>query len=139
VKVARLDDIPSDFVSSSRWKPIRSTLGIEAFGINAYEALEAGEVLIPEHDETEDLAGEQRHQELYLVLRGRARFVVDGQDIDGVVGTLVFVDDPASRRAAVAVEPGTLILAIGGPAGEAYEPPPWEELFLNEVRARRPT
>jgi hypothetical protein len=117
------------------WKPIRSTLGIEAFGINAYVAKGAGERLFNEHDETEALAGTQRHQELYVVLAGRATFSVDGEQVDAPAGTLVFVDDPASRRAATAAEDSTTVLAIGGPVGAAYEPPPWEEIFLRE-RAR---
>jgi mannose-6-phosphate isomerase-like protein (cupin superfamily) len=129
MRLVRLDEIESVFISSSRWKPIRSTLGIESFGINAYEAFDAGEVLFPEHDETESLAGAQRHEELYVVLRGRARFVVDTEEVDGTVGTLVFVDDPAARRTAVAAEPNTVVLAVGGPVGEAYRPAPWEAMF----------
>jgi hypothetical protein len=129
VKTLHLDDIPSVVVTDSRWKPIRSTLGIESFGINAYEALDAGEVLVPEHDETEALAGLQRHQELYLVLRGRARFTVDETVVDGSVGTLVFVENPASRRAVVALESQTIVLAVGASREDAYAPPPWEAMF----------
>jgi hypothetical protein len=114
------------------WKPIRSTLGIEAFGVNAHVAEHAGDRLFNEHDETENLAGAQRHQELYVVLEGRATFTVDGEDVDAPRGTLVFVGDPASRRGAVAAEPGTTVLAIGGPVGEGYRPPPWEAIFLAE-------
>ena len=83
----------------------------------------------------EALAGAQRHEELYVVLAGRATFSVDGEDVDAPAGTLVFVNDPASRRAATATEERTTVLAIGGPVGAAYEPPPWEEIFLAE-RAR---
>jgi hypothetical protein len=88
--------------------------------------------LFNEHDETEDLAGTQRHQELYVVLEGRATFTVDGEDVDAAAGTLVFLEDPAARRAAVAAEDGTTVLAIGGPVGEAYRPPPWDKIFLDE-------
>jgi hypothetical protein len=130
MRTIRLDDIPAVRITDSRWKPIRSTLGIQAFGVNAYEALEAGEVLFPEHDETEDLAGQQRHQELYVVLTGRAQFTVDGVEVEGPTGTIVFVEDPASRRAAFAAERGTTVLAVGAPAGEAYVPAPWEHTFL---------
>jgi hypothetical protein len=114
------------------WKPIRSTLRIEAFGVNAYVAERAGDRLFNEHDETEELAGGQRHQELYVVLEGRATFTVDGEDVDAPHGTLVFVEDPESRRGAIAAEAGTTVLAIGGPVGEGYQPPPWEAIFLAE-------
>ena len=130
MKTIRLQEIPAVQITDSRWKPIRSTLGIEAFGINAYEALDAGDVVFPEHDETEALAGSQRHQELYVVLTGRAKFTVDGEEVDGEPGTLVFVENPGARRAAQAVEPGTTVLAIGAPVGEAYAPAPWERTFL---------
>lgn len=134
MKVLRLDEIEASKVEGTAWKPIRSTMGIEAFGINAYVARAAGDTLFNEHDETESFAGTQRHQELYLVFEGRATFTVDGGDVDAPRGTLVFVDDPASRRAAVAAEPNTTVLAIGGPVGEGYQPAPWEKVFL-ETRA----
>jgi uncharacterized cupin superfamily protein len=130
VKTIRLDDIRAVETADSRWKPIRSTLGIEAFGINAYEALEQGDVVFPDHDETEALAGRQRHEELYVVLTGEARFTVDGEELDATPGTIVFVDDPAARRAAEALAPKTTVLAVGGPVGEPYEQAPWERMFL---------
>jgi hypothetical protein len=136
VKTLRLGDVEPTLIDGTLWKPIRSTLGIRAFGINAYTAERAGDRLFNEHDETESFAGRQRHEELYVVLDGRATFTVDGRDVDAPAGTLVFVEDPPSRRGAVAAEAGTTVLAIGGPVGEAYEPAPWEERFLNEARAQ---
>jgi tetratricopeptide (TPR) repeat protein len=106
------------------WHPIRTLLGVQAFGINAWEATEAGQEVIGEHDEASDDA--TGHEELYLVTSGHARFTVDGREIDAPSGTLVFVSDPASKRAAVADEPGTTILAIGAKRGEAFEPSAWE-------------
>ena len=135
MKTIHLDDIDASTVDGTRWKPIRSTLGIESFGINAYVAERAGDVLFNEHDETEPLAGRQRHQELYVVLEGRATFTVDGEGLDAPAGTLVFVDQPASRRAASGAGPHTTVLAIGGPVGEPYEPAPWEKLFLTKRSA----
>jgi hypothetical protein len=136
VKTLRLDEVEPTLIDGTLWKPIRSTLGIRAFGINAYAAEHAGDRLFNEHDETESFAGRQQHEELYVVLEGRATFTVDGEEVDAPARTLVFVESPASRRGAVAAEPGTSVLALGGPVGEAYEPGPWEERFLNEVRAR---
>jgi tetratricopeptide (TPR) repeat protein len=106
------------------WRPIRSSLGVQAFGINAWEATEAGQEVIGEHDELgEDSTG---HEELYLVTSGRARFTVDDREIEAPAGTLVFVSDPATRRGAVADEPGTTILVVGAKRGEAFEVSAWE-------------
>ena len=132
MKIVHLDDIEATQVEGTLWKPIRSTLGIGAFGINAYVAEREGDRLFNEHDETEALAGDQRHEELYLVVAGRATFALDGREFDAPEGTLVFVDDPATRRGAVAALANTTVLAIGGPVGEAYKPPPWESSFLSE-------
>jgi hypothetical protein len=135
VKTIHLDDMEPSRTDSTLWKPIRSTLGVGSFGINAYYAAASRNVLVPEHDETEDLAGRQRHEELYIVLSGAAEFTVDGQTFEGESGTLVFVKDPRSRRAAVATQPETTLIAVGGPVGEPYDVPPWEERFL---RRRQP-
>ena len=109
-----------------QWRPVRRTLGIEAFGINAYTA-DADELVVEEHDETG--AGAGHHEELYVVLAGRATFTVDGESFDGPAGTLVFLDDPKERRGARAVEDGTTVLAIGGVQGQAFRISPWEFAF----------
>jgi tetratricopeptide (TPR) repeat protein len=120
---ARLDDLPR-FEGEFDTIPVRIPLGIDAFGVNAYGAREAGGRLIEEHDELG--AGAGRHEELYVVLTGRAGFTVAGEEVDAPAGTLVFVRDPATRRAAVAREPDTTVLVVGGTAGKAFEPSPWE-------------
>jgi hypothetical protein len=104
--------------------PVRIPLGIDAFGVNAYGAREAGGRVIEEHDELG--AGAGRHEELYVVLSGHARFTVDGEELDAPAGTLVFVRDPASRRGATAAAPDTTVLVVGGTVGKAFEPSPWE-------------
>ena len=104
--------------------PVRIPLGIAAFGVNVYGAREAGGHVIEEHDELG--AGAGRHEELYVVLAGRAAFTVAGEELDAPAGTLVFVRDPATRRSATAVEPDTTVLVIGGTVGKAFAPSPWE-------------
>lgn len=133
----RLDDVEEIRVDGGalRWKPLRRTLGIRAFGMNAYAA-EAGEEVVEEHDEVGS-AGSGGHEEVYLVAAGRARFVVDGETFDAPAGTLVFLPDPSARRAAVAVEDGTVVVAIGGEPGKAYEISPWEHYFAAEGPAAR--
>jgi len=93
-----------------RWHMIRSVLGIESFGINAWRATEAGQQIIGEHDELGSGAG--GHEELYFVLSGRATFTVDGERVDAPAGSILFVKDPATRRAAVADEAPFWLLAI---------------------------
>jgi hypothetical protein len=134
VKILRLGELEPATVEGTRWLPIRSTLGVRALGINAYVG-SAGERLINEHDETEDLAGSQRHEELYVVLRGGATFTVDGEDVELADADILFVDDPSSRRGAVATRGDTLVLAIGGPVDEAYRPAPWEAVLLEQRAA----
>ena len=122
-EVARLDELQR-FEGAFTTVPVRIPLGISAFGVNAYEATAVGGPVIEEHDELG--AGAGPHEELYLVLRGHARFTVAGEELDAPAGTLVFVRDPAARRGADAVAPGTTVLVVGATRGEAFEPSPWE-------------
>ena len=95
------------------YRLVRRELGISSFGINGFTA-DAGAQLIEEHDE---LGSNARHEEVYVVLGGRARFTVDGEEHEATAGTFVFLPDPASRRTAVALEDGTSAIAIGGRRG----------------------
>ncbi len=123
--VTRLEDV-GGFAGAqgAEWHPIRTELGISAFGVNAWRASEAGQELIGEHDEVDGGAG--GHEELYVVLAGRATFTVDGETVDAGAGKLVFVGDPAVKRSAVAEEAGTIVLVAGGKRGEAFSISPWE-------------
>jgi mannose-6-phosphate isomerase-like protein (cupin superfamily) len=113
--IDELARIPYEF---GVYRPIRRALGVSAFGVNAYSADE-GWVLEP-HDEQRT-----NDEELYVVLSGRAEFVVDGETLDAPEGTLVLVP-PDAHREARAVEPGTILLAIGGKEGAAGPISPWE-------------
>lgn len=116
-QVARLDEV--DVLGN--WLPLRRRLGVAAFGINAWTGDEDAEV-INEHEETES-----GHEELYLVVRGRVTFTVDGEEVDGPRGTILFVRQPATKRKAVAREAGTLVLTLGATPGQAFQPLGWEE------------
>jgi tetratricopeptide (TPR) repeat protein len=109
------------------WRPVRRTLDVGAFGINAYVAPNPGDDVVEEH--TESALG---HEEVYVVLTGRATFTLDGEALDAPAGTIVFIRDPDVRRHARAEEPGTSVLAVGGPRDAAYEPSPWEDYFAAE-------
>jgi tetratricopeptide (TPR) repeat protein len=103
---------------------VRKHFDVGAFGVNAYSADEAGGRVIEDHTETG--GGAARHQELYYVLRGAARFTVGGHEFAAPEGTFVFVRDPETRRGAVADEPGTTVLAVGGNPGQPYGVSPWD-------------
>jgi len=118
---------PITVAGELHWKPIRRTLGIEAFGINAYTGDNVGDDVVERH--TEQTLG---HQEAYVVLAGRATFELDDESLDAPAGTVVFLRDPSVRRHATAAEPGTTVLAIGGKPGEAYTPSAWEWYFEAE-------
>jgi len=109
------------------WRPIRRRFEIGAFGTNAYTSEGIGKHVIEEHDELG--AGAGGHQELYVVVRGRATFTIDGQALDAPAGTLVYVRNPALKRSAIAEEEDTVVLAVGGEPGSAYEVAPWEFSF----------
>jgi hypothetical protein len=115
-------------IGDDRMVAVRRALGVGSFGINAFLGPTEGHVVIGEHDEVGSSAA--RHEELYLVLRGRATFTADGTTLDGPVGTILFVGDPTVRRGAIAAEPETLILVIGGAPGEAYRPGVWEFSYV---------
>jgi tetratricopeptide (TPR) repeat protein len=124
-QLLRLDEIEGYAEDDRpRWHMIRSVLGIESFGINAWRATAAGQEIIGDHDELGPGAGGP--EELYFVLSGRATFTVDGQRVDAPAGSILFVKDPATRRGAIADEASTEILVIGGRPGAAFSVSPWE-------------
>jgi hypothetical protein len=124
MKLLRLDDIEGlPVLGTLVWKPVRKTLGITAFGVNAYTAANAGDEVVEEHDE--QTLG---HEEIYLVHTGHAVFTVDGEEVDAPAGTIVYLDDPKQKRHAIAKEPGTTVVAVGGVPG-VHEPSMWEYVF----------
>jgi tetratricopeptide (TPR) repeat protein len=123
-RVARIDEIAPIPIEDVNFHPMRHELGVRAFGVNAFSASAAGDPLIEPHDETGPGAGGQ--EELYVVVAGRAAFTVDGEEIDAPAGTVVFVPDLASKRAAVAADAGTTVLVIGGPADRPLPVSPFE-------------
>src|SRR6201996_5607963 len=105
-QVMHLDDferVPGP--GSLTWLPGRQTLGIEAFGTNAYIAADAGEEVVEPHTEAGNEEGEPPaaggHQELYFVARGHATFTIDGTEHDAPAGTYVFIADPTAHRHAI--------------------------------------
>ena len=123
--IARIEDLeryPIEGQDGLTWLPVRRHFDIQAFGVNAYTAEQAGQRVVEEHRE------ENGHEELYVVVTGRALFTVDGEEHDAPAGTLVHCP-PSTLRGAVAAEPGTTVLGIGAKAGEVFKPSGWEWTF----------
>ena len=106
-----------------QWKPVRHALDVSAFGINAYHAPNAGDPVVEEHAD--------EHQELYLVLRGRARFRSGDDEFDAPAGTFVLFESK-EHRVALAAEADTVVVAIGAEA-RRFEPSGWEYAFRGKA------
>lgn len=129
---ARLDEIgtkhPPEFWSEwtddpafgSRWRSIRDHFGLTSIGVNANGADAGGEIVV-EHDERD----QDDQDELYYVISGRARFVLDGQEVELGTGELLCVGGHVTR-AAWALESPTEILMIGGTPAGPYRVPEWD-------------
>jgi uncharacterized cupin superfamily protein len=111
-----IEPVPYHAREGEKLLSVERRLGFRAAGINGWIG-DPGERLVPVHRE-------ETEEELYVVVRGRARFTVDGRLLDAAAGTLVYVT-AGEERTAVAEEPGTIVLAIGGTPGEAHQPAGW--------------
>jgi tetratricopeptide (TPR) repeat protein len=119
--VGSLQNLPGDETDGRVRMEVGRHFGIRSFGTSACRSIEGGQV-VNEHDEAGFRIGLSGQEELYVVVSGRATFTVNDEKVDAPAGSLVFVRDPAAKRGAVAEEPGTTVLAIGGKPGEAFLP-----------------
>ncbi len=126
--VSELPDVPGAEEGEPTWLAVRRHFGIESFGVNLFVARAVGDRIVPEHAEVGPNSG--GHEELYFVASGSATFTVDGATFDAPAGTLVAVS-PAVKRAAVAEETGTTILAVGASPGSAYAFSEWERKWTS--------
>jgi quercetin dioxygenase-like cupin family protein len=104
-------------------RPLRRRLGFQPFGVNVWSAEAAGDKLIPPHEE------ESGHEELYVVVRGTARFTLGDETSDAPAGTLIHVR-AGTFRVATAAEANTMVLVAGGKEGEAFVPGGWEDVHI---------
>jgi len=120
--IVALDEIPrasEPCDPSLDWRPVRDHLGIRSFGVNAFLGAQAGDRVVERHTE------EGGHEELYVVVRGAARFVLDGVEHEVPAGSVVHVA-PGTLREAFATEPGTAVLAVGAAPDKPFEVSEWE-------------
>jgi quercetin dioxygenase-like cupin family protein len=132
-EVAHVDELQGIPIAHGLvWRPVRRRFDVRALGVNAYTAEEVGGQVVEEHSEEQP-----GHEEMYVVLRGRATFTLDGTDVDVPAGSLVYIADPSVRRVAISREEGTTVLALGGKPGAPYEVPAWEAMFAAIPASRR--
>src|SRR5947209_18002957 len=111
-EILTLDEVETAEHRGSNLIPVRHTLGFRPAGVNAWIA-DAGGQLIPPHEE------DSGNEELYVVVRGRASFVVGDEPQDVPAGTFVFVE-AGEHRTATAEEDGTIVVCVGATIGEAF-------------------
>ena len=92
------------------FRPIRRALGVTAFGINQEELPPNGDGY-PEHDHAED-----GQEEVFYVLAGAGKMVVDGEDVELKPGRYVFVE-PGSKRKILPGDEGLRMICVGSPPG----------------------
>jgi quercetin dioxygenase-like cupin family protein len=128
-KVAHIDEIPFEEGESpgTEWKPVRRFFDAKSFGASLARATCAGDILTHDHDETG-----ASHEELFLIVSGRATYRVGDEEIDAPAGTFLWVPDPATVRGVVAKEPGTVMFVVGAEVGAAFKPSDWDTEPLPE-------
>jgi (S)-ureidoglycine aminohydrolase len=107
-----------DFERSGDWLLARRSLGLSAFGLNLVDIPPGGQ--IPEHDETG-----RDQEEVFLVLRGEATIVIDGDEHDLPEGAFARLDPELTRTV---VNRGSLparVLIASAPRTSGYEPMGW--------------
>lgn len=123
--ILTLDEVERAQHRGSNLIPVRHMLGFQPAGVNAWIA-DAGGQLIPPHEE------DSGNEELYVVVRGRATFTVGEETTEAPAGTFVFV--PAEiHRTAQAEEDGTVVFAVGGTVGEAFNAGGWDAFALADT------
>ena len=80
-----------------------------------------------EHDESDS-----GHQEVYVVVSGRAAFRLGDEEVEAGPGDVVAVPDPAETRDYRAIEPGTRIVCLGAAPGAEH---PYGEWIGREAQA----
>jgi hypothetical protein len=123
-----LSDVPETAIPAGHWQPLNQRLSVKNFGVNAVR-MEPDDGSDIEHDEAD--CG---HQEVYVVVQGRAGFRAGDEEFEAGPGDIVAIDDPAETRDYWALEPGTRIVCFGaGPGAHEHDYGAW---IAEEAEAR---
>jgi quercetin dioxygenase-like cupin family protein len=106
------------FERNGNWLLVRRGLGVSAFGLNVVE-IPPGEQ-IPEHDETE-----RDQEEVFIVLSGSAKLLVDGTEHDAPAGTYARLDPELTRTVVNTGDEPAAVLIVSAPRTSGYEPMSW--------------
>jgi mannose-6-phosphate isomerase-like protein (cupin superfamily) len=114
VTVKRLGELES-YEGKGQFCYAGKSLGVGSFGMNVLN-LPAGWPDYPEHDHAED-----RHEEVYVVLRGSAELRAGDRTWQLQEGSMARVAPAVARRILPGAS-GVVLLALGGTTGKAYSP-----------------
>jgi quercetin dioxygenase-like cupin family protein len=118
--IVHLADVPETVIPAGRWQALNDRLGIRNFGVSAV-ALDPGDDADIEHDEASS-----GHQEVYVVVSGRAAFRFGASEpVEAGPGDVVAVPDPGETRNYWALEPGTRIVCFGAGPGAEHDFGAW--------------
>jgi quercetin dioxygenase-like cupin family protein len=118
--IKQLDDMEAIFYGS--FKKAGAELEIGAFGMNIFDMPPNAGEQYPEHNHDHD-----SQEEVYVVLKGSGRIVVDGEEIPVDTETVVRCG-PDVKRKIFSGDEGMRVLALGGVPGQAYtRPEPFEK------------
>jgi mannose-6-phosphate isomerase-like protein (cupin superfamily) len=95
----------------------RKALGAQAFGFNYF-------VFPPNQEGREHDHADAPQEEVYFVVRGGGRMLIDGEEVELQPGRLVRVD-AQSTRMPISGDSGLELLTFGAPIDEPYSPPSW--------------
>jgi mannose-6-phosphate isomerase-like protein (cupin superfamily) len=95
----------------------RRAVGARAFGFNYF-------VFPPNQEGREHEHGDSGMEEVYFVVKGSGRMVIDGEEIELRPGRFVRVDGESTRMP-VSGDDGLEFVTFGAPVDGAYEPPSW--------------
>jgi mannose-6-phosphate isomerase-like protein (cupin superfamily) len=117
--VKKIDDMEGIYGGS--FKRARAELGVQAFGMQVID-MPPNVDQYPEHSHSED-----GQEEVYIALRGSAEIEIDGERHQLDPDTMVRVGPGVPRKIRTGSE-GVRVLALGGRAGQVYEPPDFSKL-----------
>ena len=111
--VKRIDEMEASFLGS--FKRARAELEVSSFGMQVID-FPPNATAYPEHDHAES-----GQEEVYVVMSGRGRIDINGEQFDLEPEVMVRVGSDARRKITTGEEPMRL-LALGGTPGKLYEP-----------------
>ncbi|HWX75578.1 MAG TPA: cupin domain-containing protein [Solirubrobacteraceae bacterium] len=112
--VKRIADMEAIYNNS--FKRAGAELGVESFGLQVFD-MPPGADYYPEHDH-----GEDRQEEVYVILRGSGEFEIEGERVPVDSERMIRIPAGTKRKLWPGPE-GVRVMALGGVPGKLYERP----------------